>query len=383
MSSCHRRPAQVWALCLGVILVASACSDSPEFAGPSSPQVTQIQPSPSQDVEAVSLTPYPWEVAFGPRTDGLIVQDIDQGRILYDHWGPVDGTTELTRVIPGEAPQGTTLPADRRIQQAKFLGEDVVYSVTSDGDPSVFEILWWPSSGQTPVVFWDAAAQGSSYSEIVVRDQFLYFARQNRGAMCLSEATVLHGELATHQDVACTETGEVLWWLRGSDDGTVSYLVAPSMSDDCSRLFRWSPGNEVPSLVDTGGCVSRGAADARTAVWSTSPRVGSGGALDWSATDLYVLRDDEPTALGSGAAGTLIPCGEAVYWTVEPTEGAPAEIRRWTPDQGVHAVFRSPRDSAGWDKFSLSRPECMGGEVGFHRIDTSGYLSVEYLTAEP
>ncbi|PKQ27327.1 MAG: hypothetical protein CVT64_02565 [Actinobacteria bacterium HGW-Actinobacteria-4] len=68
---------------------------------------------------------------------------------------------------------------------------------------------------------------------------------------------------------------------------------------------------------------------------------------------------------------------------MEPTEHTAAEIRRWTPTDGAQAVFRSARDSAGWDEYTLSRPECMDGKAGFHRVDTSGNFSVDFVTAAP
>ncbi len=315
------------AVASGVVACSSEVSPSP------STPAAGITPSPPvQPVgPVVGLFPMDWNVTFRPRDDGLIVQDIDQGRVLYDHWGPVDGTTELVRVEPGMAPEGTTLSVDRRIQQAQFLGSDVVYSVTSDADPALFEILWWPAHGASPVVVWDAAAQGSRYSELVVQEESMYFVCDANGAMCLTEAGVADGDLVVRQDVGCANAGEVLWWLRAGDDRSVSFLVALlPPRQRCGRLHQASvretrliglrssytrsstitPSSEAEALrAPRFHVVGRS-----TGRWSqrSTPRLRSGGGLP----RMEPRQCSGPLATVRG--GTSTPCRDPSAWMGRP-----------------------------------------------------------------
>jgi hypothetical protein len=322
-----------------------------------------------------------WAVLVGPNDDRMIVDDVTADRLAYDIW--VDDQTMLgiVRSSRGGSRETLRFPIDLMVQEAFFVSDGLVFSLTSQTDESRFEIRYWRDGAAESTVVWQATAEHPQYSEIAVRRDHLLFFVTTNDVTCLVEMDPRVPERRT--DLACGAEGEELWWLKASADDTVSYLVNDPFSEDpaCGRLYRVLVDATEPVETANTGCVARGVADSRFAAWTTAPVPDSSGTVDWFHVPLFVLVDDHIENLGIGTAGSATICSDGVYWTTEEGLYSPQEIRHWAPGRPIGVVFRSSR-SGRFDDYTLSAPVCVPQGVGFHRVDhrLNGDLPTEFVT---
>jgi hypothetical protein len=61
--------------------------------------------------------------------------------------------------------------------------------------------------------------------------------------------------------------------------------------------------------------------------------------------------------LGPGTTGTLVPCGDSVWFVRDPqSRSEPARLMRWTPDATLEVAFESRARGTAF----LAPPECAG-----------------------
>lgn len=66
---------------------------------------------------------------------------------------------------------------------------------------------------------------------------------------------------------------------------------------------------------------------------------------------------DQVLDLGAGTTGTLVPCGDSAYFTVDPQQaGDPARLMRWSPKGVLEAVYETSGDGQAF----LAPPDCAG-----------------------
>lgn len=73
----------------------------------------------------------------------------------------------------------------------------------------------------------------------------------------------------------------------------------------------------------------------------------------------YARQDQGYFDLGPGTAGTLVWCGDASYFVRDPQrDGDPAELMRWSAEDGLSVAYRSPGGQA-----FLAEPRCGGDTI--------------------
>lgn len=125
------------------------------------------------------------------------------------------------------------------------------------------------------------------------------------------------------------------------DARPVSCRTLATLTDGVAEPFTGAPGC-------TGWDI---AATDSGAVWSVLPDEQNVGTGDFSAS-----ADGTAYDLGTGATGTLTPCGDSVYFARNGGGGQPAQLLRWTPDAALEIVYAAPGAGPGF----LGTPACAG-----------------------
>jgi hypothetical protein len=106
------------------------------------------------------------------------------------------------------------------------------------------------------------------------------------------------------------------------------------------------------------------------AVWSVVPKQNR-----IEEARYYARAGDQYYDLGAGTSGTLVPCGDAAYFTQDPVhDGDPARLLRWTGDE-LEVVY----ETHGRGPAFLTEPRCGDGRITITALAESGD---EQVTAE-
>jgi hypothetical protein len=106
------------------------------------------------------------------------------------------------------------------------------------------------------------------------------------------------------------------------------------------------------------------------AVWSVVPKQNR-----IEEARYYARAGDQYYDLGPGTSGTLVPCGDAAYFTQDPVhDGDPARLLRWTGDE-LEVVY----ETHGRGPAFLTEPRCGDGRITITALAESGD---EQVTAE-
>lgn len=88
------------------------------------------------------------------------------------------------------------------------------------------------------------------------------------------------------------------------------------------------------------------------------------------AARFYAAVGEGYVDLGPGKSGTLVACGGAAYFARDPaSDDAPAQVMRWTPDEGLAVVYESPR---GGPAFVGGAPRCGGDRLTVTALSSGG-----------
>lgn len=167
-----------------------------------------------------------------------------------------------------------------------------------------------------------------------------------RGTYCLAAVDLTS---AASEIEHCAGRGEGFSRVRTSDHGTALMTFDDARPVSCRTLVvltdvRPAPVDGVPDcrgwdVVATGD----------GAVWSSLPDEQQVQRGEFSAT-----RDGEVVPLGSGATGTLTPCGDSVFFARNAAGDEPARLLRLTPDGRLVVAYEAPSPGEGF----LSPPAC-------------------------
>ena len=131
----------------------------------------------------------------------------------------------------------------------------------------------------------------------------------------------------------------------------------------CRTLATLTDGIAEP-VPGVPGCTGWDIAATGTgAVWSVLPdeqQVQSG--------DFFASADGTTYHLGTGATGTLTPCGDSVYFARNGVGGEPAQLLRWTPESTLEVVYAAPGGGPGF----LGEPACGGSVLTVSAFGTGG-----------
>jgi hypothetical protein len=106
------------------------------------------------------------------------------------------------------------------------------------------------------------------------------------------------------------------------------------------------------------------AATADGAVWSEVPRPRRQEEAHFHATADGTFFD-----LGPGTTGSLVPCGDAVFFVRDPQgSDEPARLMRWTADRTLEVAY----ESASVGNVFLGEPVCGGGVLTLASFSEEG-----------
>jgi len=324
--------------------------------------------------------PLEWMTVLGPEVDGLLVDAASGDELVYDAFTP-EGVGLFWK-HPDGSTSSFPIPVDARFQRAFIVDDGVVFTMNSDSDPDFFEVRYWsqsePSAEPSRI---DGLPTTGGFHEVVATDSMIYVLTTVGGEVCLEGGRLDNVEAAaTLSTLSCGEPGQTLWWLRLSQDGTVSYILLPSVESPCGDLYRLPPGSTVPEIVEGTGCVSRGVANADMAVWSGTPVDDPEAGPDYTHAPGYALVDGVTYSLGSLSAGSFHICSSGVYWGTELDSENPPQTRRWSPGGAIEVVFDQPMGPSGWGVYVVSQPYCLERGVGIMRVDvTTGSDEIVFL----
>jgi len=186
------------------------------------------------------------------------------------------------------------------------------------------------------------------------------------GTYCL--ATV---DLATRtsERTWCAEKRHGFNSARITPEGT-SVMTFDDQQPSCRTVVKVD-GNEVVPFQGVQDCLGwEGVLTADGAVWSVVPKQNR-----IEEARYYARVGDGYFDLGAGTSGTLVPCGDAAYFTQDPLhDGDPARLLRWTGEQ-LEVVY----ETQGRGPAFLTEPRCGDGRITITALAESGD---EQVTAE-
>ena len=199
----------------------------------------------------------------------------------------------------------------------------------------------------------------------------------NGGTWALGDGRLLHATIGPDRaycvasvDLATRES--TLGWCAPKRHGFNGAQVAPGgtslMSFDAGRpscrTLMEVDGTEATPFDGVDPCIAwDGLLTDDGVVWSTisdERRI--------EKAHFYATTGGEQSDLGAGTAGSLVWCSGAAYFTRDPqNEGDPAALMRWSPTDGLAAVY----ESAGGRAF-LSQPRCGGDHLTITVVAEAG-----------
>ena len=290
--------------------------------------------------------------------------------------GQVTPTPALLDWTPtGESPDDVVVVGDQ--WRVRVLGEGDRAEVTGPDGPRTIE-----------------AGTGRRIEEVLLDEEWLVVVAQDEQGTRAAEATVvelstgdgrrltpppasggswaMHGGTLHYPTTGPQETYCLAAFDLASGQGEVDYCAAPRHGfagvvasstttalmtfDDarpvsCRTLATLTDGVAEP-LAEAPACTGWDVAATPTgAVWSVLTDENQVGVGAFSAS-----ADGTTYDLGTGATGTLTPCGDSVYFARNAAGGQPAQLLRWTPEATLEVAYEAPGDGPGF----LGEPACAG-----------------------
>lgn len=191
----------------------------------------------------------------------------------------------------------------------------------------------------------DPPPSPSSYA--LAGDRALYGAFDRRGAYCLADVDAATGE----GDFAwCAPRRTGLTRITHGAGGTAFLSFDDQRPISCRTPMLLDGGRATP-VKEAEECSAWDvAATPAGAVWSEVRHERQAEKGDFRAVDEGTTYD-----LGPGTTGTLVPCGDSVWFVREPQgRTEPAQLMRWTPDATLEVAFESEARGSAF----LAPPEC-------------------------
>jgi hypothetical protein len=200
-------------------------------------------------------------------------------------------------------------------------------------------------------------------------DTVVHATRGPDGAYCLARRDLTGGVEAAGEVVYCAEDRHGFTNARVTDAG-----LGLMAFDDGRPSCRTVGVIEGASVVPEPGAVEcKGWELLPTrlgAIWSVIPKENE---LDVAhvyaapSADGETSEDSEPVRLGEAAAGSLVWCGDAAYFTRDSSRGTPASVLRWRGGAEAEVVYE-----AKGGKAFIDTPRCGGDRLTISVFADSG-----------
>jgi len=338
-------------LAAALLLVVTGCGsdDPPEDAPPSS------EPSPTSTTDTTpgatapadpedddtAVEPLDWEQTGESVDDRVVVGS--EWRVVVDESGT---TAELTG--PGG---GRSLPAGagRRFSEV-LLDDDWAVLVAQDRAeqrPARAQVVEL-ATGDVRRVVTPEPASGGSWA---MADGGLWYPTVgDGGAYCLATLALAD---ANGEDGWCAEPRTGWSGLTAGRSG-VAMMTFDDRRPVACRTVNLVDGSGLPQPVaESEPCTGWDvAATPAGAAWSVVPKPRRQEDATFHASSAAGVVD-----LGPGATGSLVPCGDSVFFVRDPQDrDDPARLMRWTPDEELAVAYES---TARGNAF-LGEPVCAG-----------------------
>jgi hypothetical protein len=292
------------------------------------------------------------------------IEDVAATPAVLD-WKPTGGGPEDRRTVgpewtalvdePGttatfEGPSGrvTVETGGRRPVGDLLMNADWAVVVASDEQQQlpVLAKLVDLSDGTTHDITHPAPSP-SSYA--LAGDRVLYGTYDRGGAYCLAEVEAATG---TGDFTWCAPKRTGLTRVTHGAGGTAFLSFDDQRPVSCRTPMLFSDGRARP-VEEAADCSAWDvAATPGGAVWSEVRRERQAEEGDFRA-----VADGTTYDLGPGTTGTLLPCGDSVWFVRDPqSRTEPARLMRWTPDATLEVAFESEAQGTAF----LAPPECAG-----------------------
>jgi hypothetical protein len=196
-------------------------------------------------------------------------------------------------------------------------------------------------------------------------DLLVYATRDNTGAYCLAQRRLPDGVDAGGGIVYCAEDRHGFTNARLTDAG-LGLMAFDDGRPSCRTIGVLDAGALTPQagVDDCKGweLVTSGLGT----IWSVIPKE-----KELDVAHVYAApatsSDSEPVDLGEAAAGSLVWCGDAAYFTRDSSRGAPAAVLRWTGAEKADVVY----ETKGGQAF-IETPRCGGDRLTISVFAESG-----------
>ena len=279
-------------------------------------------------------------------------------------WAPTGADPEDV-VVVGDQWRVEVVGDGRR---AEVTGPDSQTTIQHGGGRRIADVLlddeWLVVTAQDE--------EGTSPPEVTVLELATGDRRRLTPPPAAGGSWSMHGGTLHYPTTGPQETYCLAAFDLASGQGEVDYCAAPRHGfsnvtssstttalmtfDDarpvsCRTLATLTDGVAEP-LAEAPQCTGWDVAATPTgAVWSVLPDEQQVGVGAFSAS-----ADGATYDLGTGATGTLTPCGDSTYFARNAAGGEPAQLLRWTPEATLEVAYEAPGDGPGF----LGPPACAG-----------------------
>ena len=339
-------------LAAALLLLATGCaSDSGE---PTDPGTAERSTETSGGTSAPDGGTAEDPVAVEPTTNLLDWQDtgasVDDRVVVGREWRAVLAQSGKTAELTGPGDPVRLDAGTRRRFSEVLLDDDWAVLVGQDdaetrpSEASVVDL----ATGEVRRVVTPEPASGGSWA--MTGGDLYYPTIGDGGAYCLATYALAD---SNGEDGWCAEPRTGWSGLTASAAG-VGMMTFDDARPVACRTLNLLDGSGLPQPVEgvedcTGWDV---AATADGAAWSTVPKPRRQEEARFAAS-----ADGGFFDLGPGTTGSLLPCGDSVFFVRDP-QGAddPARLMRWTPDHALEVAYESTSKGNAF----LGEPACAG-----------------------
>lgn len=282
--------------------------------------------------------------------------------------GSVTVDEERTRATVTGAASVTVMAGDRfRIEQA-LIDERWAVVVRGDtlrqkpGEATVVDLVTGDSA-QLDGTSDPPTVSGGTWA--LHGDTLVHATRGQDGAYCLARRDLADGVETTGEVVYCAEDRHGFTNARVTDAG-LGLMTFDDGRPSC-RTVGVVDGSAVAPQAGVDECKGWELVPTRLGtIWSVIPKENE---LD--VAHVYAApatsSDSDPVDLGEAAAGSLVWCGDAAYFSRDSSRGAPARLLRWTGGAKADVVY----EAKGGRAF-IDGPRCGGDRITISVLAESG-----------
>ena len=351
------------ALAAALLLAATGCTaddtdpasspgerttETPSETAPESPASTE--PETSEPSSAGS----PTDTTAGDRVALLDWQDtgepVDARVTVGDEWRVAVDRSRTTAELTGPT-GGLALPAGPRRRFSEVLLDDewavLVAQDRAESRPSVARVVEL-ATGDVRRVVTPEPASGGSWA--MADGSLWYPTTGDGGAYCLATLALAD---SNGEDGWCAEPRTGWSGLTASSAG-VGMMTFDDRRPVACRTVDLVDGSGLPQPVaEAEPCTGWDVAATETgAIWSVVPR-----ARRQEEATFHATSEDGVVDLGAGTTGSLVPCGDSVFFVRDPQDrDDPARLMRWTAGPELEIAYESRSRGNAF----LGEPVCSG-----------------------